>query len=361
MLPESNVVLRLPRVECEERYQLLELPLEIVKKVKGNYNLTIRGKPTDDAVLCTPDATFGLRSVLVSNSLLVCRDAGGSRSTLEIRDTSHQVIECVPRAPDLERIRTLLKPSQWEGMDSKKRKRDMWTRDQLGSVIQASEKELEMGLKERNVVEYQGRMMMLPSRHLVPLLNILLTLLVVHGKNSVCPIKPILSTLSDHDLTEDFVLVVLDLFGEVDDGTWTCNLEQVIREIGLGLLARLSGPVPSETFESDWHEQVGDTWAHLATLDLLKGNHLTQTDLRNTTITSFPVHELSLDPATRFSDLFLTRPKWLAEEMKPFLRGLVRDGDDKARDKLVGKYVRVVKTAAERGEATEVWWYPRKM
>jgi sister chromatid cohesion protein DCC1 len=40
--------------------------------------------------------------------------------------------------------------------------------------------------------------------------------------------------------------------------------------------------------------------------------------------------------------------------MAPFLRGLTRDGDNKERDKLVAKFVRVVK------EKEGVWWYPRR-
>ena len=40
--------------------------------------------------------------------------------------------------------------------------------------------------------------------------------------------------------------------------------------------------------------------------------------------------------------------------MKPFLKGLVREGDTKEMDKLVAKFVRVVKDGGES------WWYPRR-
>lgn len=134
-------------------------------------SLTIKGRPSDDAVLCTPTSTFLLRTVGISNSLLVCRPPTGtpSRPTLEIRDISHEVLECLPQAANLERIRTVLKESAWKGLDGdlsdprngvgKKRKRGegrRWTKRQMDSVIQASEAELERGLKERNVVEVEG-------------------------------------------------------------------------------------------------------------------------------------------------------------------------------------------------------------
>jgi sister chromatid cohesion protein DCC1 len=40
--------------------------------------------------------------------------------------------------------------------------------------------------------------------------------------------------------------------------------------------------------------------------------------------------------------------------MTPFLKGLYREGDTKERDKLVAKFVRVVK------EKDGAWWYPRR-
>lgn len=112
----------------------------------------------------------------ISNSLLVCLPPSPNdpsytltadeedRPTLQIRDICHQVLECVPVAPNLERIRTVLRASAWEGMGSGglgKRKREdgdgrkvkRWTKEQLRSVVQASEAELEQGLKERNVIE----------------------------------------------------------------------------------------------------------------------------------------------------------------------------------------------------------------
>jgi sister chromatid cohesion protein DCC1 len=97
---------------------------------------------------------------------MICRPPiNPERPTLEIRDISHEVLECVPQAANLERIRMVLRESAWGGLGSdlekksKKRKRGdvrKWTRAQLESVVQASEGELERGLRERNVVEIDG-------------------------------------------------------------------------------------------------------------------------------------------------------------------------------------------------------------
>ena len=93
---------------------------------------------------------------------MVCRQPKAKSDTLEIRDVSHEILELVPYAPNLERIRTLLRPTAWKGLGQSlstlgKRKRDRgWTRVQMESVIQGSDAELAGGLKERNVVEIDG-------------------------------------------------------------------------------------------------------------------------------------------------------------------------------------------------------------
>lgn len=153
-------------------------------------------------MLCTPSSTFLLRQITVSNSLLICRTPPGSGSGdaqapaaasapgIEIRGTNHHILECVPQAADLERIRRLLRDSQWGGMAAdaeegeraRKRRKvgdgsagaghggvrgnvsghgpgKRWTKGQLASVVQASQDELDRGLRERSVIEVDGELL----------------------------------------------------------------------------------------------------------------------------------------------------------------------------------------------------------
>ena len=112
-------------------------------------------------------------------------------------------------------------------------------------------------------------MLLLPSKHLVPLLSLLFTLLTIHQSHSSQPktpsakdivesrSQPIVDTLAeDHDLSPDFTLQVLGLFGEVIDGMWQCNVLSMIKEVGRGLLEGLSGHgISSENYLSDWEGQ----------------------------------------------------------------------------------------------------------
>ncbi|OWZ27930.1 sister chromatid cohesion protein DCC1 [Cryptococcus neoformans c45] len=399
-LPEKNVVLRFPPMPEgqesieEETYQLLELPPGLLKQVEALkdkedgqvFPLTIKGRPSDDATLCTADSTFLLRTVGISNSLLVCLPPSPDdpsytftideedRPTLQIRDICHQVLECVPVAPNLERIRTVLKASAWEGMGSGlgKRKREdgdgrkvkRWTKEQLRSVVQASEAELEQGLKERNVIEVDGRMLLLPSVHLKDFLNILLSLLAINSSKSAttAPSQSIIAALEEYDVPPSISVPALNLFGTVEDGQWTADVKRMVREVGLGILCAVKKNKRRDEFMSEWQEEVGETWREYTDLKLLEGEYLlSPPPLSALSFTSpspllsyFPLASLPLQPAERFAELFLTRQRWRPEEMAPFLRGLTRDGDNKGRDKLVAKFVRIVK------EKDGTWWYPRR-
>jgi sister chromatid cohesion protein DCC1 len=294
----------------------------------------------------------------------------------------------------------VLRESAWGGLGSdlekksKKRKRGdvrKWTRAQLDSVVQASEGELERGLRERNVVEIDGmsllafklmtgRMLLLPVKKLVPLLNLTLTLLTIHSSTTKgitsSSVEPMINGLAEHDLPKDLGRAVLELFGRVEEDVWEADITRMVTEVGKGLLEELRGEnQESDVFMYKWRDIVGEQWSEICNFKLLEVSHslverqsadrqgehlLTSPEgtakLTSTspTITPFPLHTLPLQPAIRFADLFLTRARWRPEEMTPFLKGLYRDGDNKERDKLITKFVRVVK------EKEGSWWYPRR-
>ena len=217
------------------------------------------------------------------------------RPTLEIRDISHEVLECVPQAANLERIRIVLRESAWGGLGSdagntsKKRKRGdirKWTRAQLESVVQASEGELERGLRERNVVEIDGmsfiaielmigRMLLLPVKKLVPLLNLALTLLTIHSSTTkgvtTSPVEPMLDGLAEHDLPKDLGRAVLDLFGSITEDVWEADTTRMVTEVGKGLLEELGGESQESTlFMYKWRDTVGEQWSEICNFKLLE-------------------------------------------------------------------------------------------
>jgi sister chromatid cohesion protein DCC1 len=77
----------------------------------------IKGGPEDDAVLCTQDKTYNIRSVTLSNSVLLVSPGphvDGSESQVVIQDSLNELLELVPAVPKLHRMNALLKEHEWE-------------------------------------------------------------------------------------------------------------------------------------------------------------------------------------------------------------------------------------------------------
>ena len=57
-------------------------------------------------------------------------------------------------------------------------------------------------------------------------------------------------------------------------------------------------------------------------MDMLKSEVLTESLGRETILKYFPVDRLSKDPARRFAELFVKRPRWQVKDLQPYLAGL---------------------------------------
>lgn len=85
-------------------------------------SLTIKGKSEDDAVLCTRDRTWDLRAISVSNTFLIVTaqdsaDASNDEDTTQsiyIQSELSQILEIVPAVAKVERLRALLRDSQYD-------------------------------------------------------------------------------------------------------------------------------------------------------------------------------------------------------------------------------------------------------
>ena len=79
-----------------------------------DFSLTIKGGPEDDAVLCTSDRTYNIRSVTLSNSILVVSSIPHIEDQVVIQDSLNELLELVPSVPKLHRMNVLLQEHVWE-------------------------------------------------------------------------------------------------------------------------------------------------------------------------------------------------------------------------------------------------------
>jgi len=355
-------------------FRLLELPPELCKLVESSAEarLTIRGQPDEDAVLCTPGKTYSLRSVVLSNSVLVVTRSSSTMHSNEdvvIRDQLHEVLEPVPCLPKLQKLNGLLRGKEYDegheedeedlsGEDDRPAKRRRYTFEDTREMLQASDQELTEGLKERRILVLKSFLRPIAPSHLTTVLELLLNALVsLSLSHESAPVEDLLSALEDdHEISRDVAQQVMEWFGEIDAGRWRMDVNLTVREVGLGILRVYKHDAISEAqFTQKWRTAVGDTFEAIVDLSLLAGNYLSRiSSLSNppaTELVYFPASALPADPAARFADLFLTRSRWKADEIVPFLADIVVDNKD--RDRVLLKYARVIT------DAEGVWYTAR--
>jgi sister chromatid cohesion protein DCC1 len=143
--------------------------------------LTIKGQSNEDAVLCTADKTFGMRSIGLSNTILVVTPFPDNCSTefaedaVVIRDQLNEVIELIPAVAKLQKLSVLIRDRLYdEGNEEEVEEHNgvvcapfhilitrsltsfpqqvRFTYDEAKSEIQASDAELDKGLKDRRIL-----------------------------------------------------------------------------------------------------------------------------------------------------------------------------------------------------------------
>ncbi|QRV79191.1 sister chromatid cohesion protein [Ceratobasidium sp. AG-Ba] len=355
------------------QFCLMELPADIVELVKkGDNNLTIRGQPDDDAVFCTKDKTYALRSVTLSNNFLIVSTNSGTPTDSQtekideivISGEAAEILELVPTVPRLENILGHLKGCEYYDEESDEEtyesnvndplRRRRVTFEDLRSIVQASDTELESGLRKSKILNLNGTLRPLPPTRLLDIL--VLTLVTIASQGLPEPPKPIpLRQLCTH-MEDDFqtspavMEQLASWYGSISkDNMWIMDVKAVVAEVGVGLLRDEQTPKEEQEFLERWREQVGDMFAAHVDIALLEGNCLSTPILASraaidgvstNTLSYYPRSALPSDPAQRFQSLFLTRPKWKTEEIQTYLEDIAVD--KKERERLMLKYTRQI-------------------
>ena len=165
-------------------------------------SFTIKGASEEDAVLCTAHRTYAVRSVVLSNTMGVVTADPTPREEADevedddacqevfIRDQLHEIIELVPCVPRLHKLNSLLRGQEYDeghededmnmsggendafggvvivhdpihkykelNIRTQPRKGRGLTYDDARMTIQASESELQKGLRDRRVLVLDG-------------------------------------------------------------------------------------------------------------------------------------------------------------------------------------------------------------
>ncbi|KAF8205052.1 sister chromatid cohesion protein Dcc1 [Pholiota molesta] len=346
-----------------DSFKLVELPPDLTALIENAINneedisLTIKGQPNEDAVLCTGDKTFAMRSIGLSNTILVVTPvqddyaSNFANDALAIRDQVSEIMELIPAVPKMHKLTGLLRERQYDDSSEDDIYEEdgtqiHYTYDDARAEIQASDAELDKGLKDRRILIINNELRPIKPEYLNRLLELILNLLIsLSMKYTSVSVEQLSSVLADgHEVPRAVSTQIMAWFGELKDGRWKMDVGSVVRELGLGILRNhRHDPISQGDLLLRWKTQVGDTFESLVSIGLLEGNYIESETINygdNLTLKYFPASDLPVDPAARFSDLFLTRKKWKGEDISPFLSDIAVNS--KERDKLLLKYCRTV-------------------
>ncbi|CAO3583264.1 unnamed protein product [Absidia cylindrospora] len=277
----------------------------------------------------------------------------------QVYDDLSSTIELLPCKARIGRLNTLFANTLYSGPENESTLDQQlsttspptfYTFDQLLSIVQASQVELERALVDMNTFVLDNYHRCIDTAYLHQMLDGLATNATILGYD----VRALSLEEAHACLDQDFATV--------PDPVRLAFLQAFMTDMTSSSLcldnfkvARFLGSIVLEMEKGrEWklHDFM-ETWVKLTrlvldmrpTLSVLEGLYYTterqvlqQPQLY---ISYFPVSELPTDPAERFTRLFMEKSQWTANDIYPYINDLARD--EKHRDALLLKFTRVQK------------------
>ncbi|RLN19262.1 hypothetical protein C2845_PM02G41870 [Panicum miliaceum] len=328
--------------------------------------VTVRGRPDEEAVLCTPSATYSMKFVGTSNSVFLIPPGEPSAPCLRPDNTNGDAnaadavaaaiklapgnIELVRTAPRLDKLRSLLRERPYildEDLgDGFQHQKGLYTWQDLCKLIQASDGELLDGLNTLSAVEIDGFWRTVDAHSMNTILDMILHNSVLHDwpLNAV-PENDVLSVMESDGFAHKIVTHCLNRFGtKVEQEArsfWSLDEKCVCLQFARRVLG--AGKMKLANFMDKWERSVPSGMR--VDLQMLEGEVLCDKLGAETWVHAFSVAHLPLTPAERFAALFRERLKWEWKDLQPYIRDLRVPGV--SSEGLLIKYTRRTQPSSE--------------
>ncbi|KXS13395.1 hypothetical protein M427DRAFT_156679 [Gonapodya prolifera JEL478] len=338
-----------------DSYRLLELPSDLVPLFQDEdgseddgSGLIIRGLPNDNLVLVTGDATFNVRGLQTSNSMLILGSEREDGSRQIVAQTS-TYLELTLATPKLERLKVLLMEHVFDPEEDQMEVSDVPALDTetLRSATQASDEELYKGLSELHAINIDGHWKILAPRYIKSLLlTIVYAAVAADQPLSRLDLDWCTSVLSDGERPPrgDVVEHVLHMFSEAEyPPIYSFSPPLISTFLGKYILKEHKS-LPLDSFMLGWRKETPPDCE--VDLKFLEGFYVTETAPGRsiTHIHYISKDDLSLEPKDRFQELFARKQRWEEAELLPFIRDLAPDR--KKLDVILLKFARVSRTGS---------------
>ncbi|KAJ3120749.1 hypothetical protein HK098_004256 [Nowakowskiella sp. JEL0407] len=373
-LPHERVVQN--SEDSRPRYKLLELPPGFPLSDSLNSTILFKGLPTDDAVICTESHTYLIRQVNTSNTMAIVNQ---QEEIYNIVSTTPSYLELIPTPPKLDRLKECLYESlvfEPDGVESDER---LYEYNELVDIVQASEKEIRMALKQLDAINMNGYVRIISPPYLSEILTKIIDETTEMGldlRKDVVSATHMINKIDDVD--SELIVHCLNIFSErnagevVDlDSEWDTlkGMEvklsewKVCKFIGKHILLGEKNGIELEKFMSLWNIAIPSSFE--VDIQMLKGMCIIENSSTYTSSSTIIQHipfELSPDPKQRISQLFELRTRWKGDDLAPFLLDFIKDvgnevdgleyfsiseTEKKKFDALLLKYCRKVKEGQE--------------
>ncbi|KAM0947210.1 putative sister chromatid cohesion protein Dcc1 [Dioscorea sansibarensis] len=347
---------------------LLEVDEKLLPDIL-NHRTCIRGQPDEDAVFCTPTATYAMKFVGTSNTVLLIPPGDATSSNPEVlsEDTDKQDIpmpqsiasvikvapgniELIQTAPRLEKLKTLLSQRPYrleEDLDDDLQlKSGLYRWEDLVELIQASEGEIRVGLKSLSAVELDGLWRLVDQKSMDGVLDMILNNSILHDWRLNALVEDeVLSIMESDGFPRRIVLHCLDTYGNALDGMEGCLWSLDENKVCLRFAVRVLGAekMKLDVFMEKWTRNAPSGMQ--VNLQMLEGEVLFEKIGIETWIRPFSVSALPSTPAERFGALFRERPKWEWKDLDPYIKDLKVPG--LSAEALLIKYTRRTQPSAD--------------
>ncbi|KAG6519706.1 sister chromatid cohesion protein DCC1-like [Zingiber officinale] len=365
--PGSSISIRYhPLFGVHDDLLLLEADEALLPDILNN-RVSIRGDKDEDAVLCTPSATYIMKFVGTSNSVYLIppgkpnhKDtfSDSEPNTSAIQEAVSSVLKVAPNimelvlvAPRLDKLKALLNEKHYtlnEDLEVESlSNHGLYKWQDLLEQIQASEQELRDGLKSLSAVEIDGFWRIIDEKTMEEMLYMLLNNSILHEwQLNALKEDEVISVMEADGYPSRITRHCLDTFGSMTESSsgsklWSLDEKRVC--VCFALKTLKEGMMKLESFLHKWKHGIPP--AMCTDLKMLEGEVLFEKLGIETWIRAFRVSALPSSPAERFASLFKERPKWEWKDLEPYIRDLRVPG--LSSEGLLIKYTRRTQPSAE--------------
>ncbi|KAJ3683505.1 hypothetical protein LUZ60_013732 [Juncus effusus] len=332
--------------------------------------VTVRGRPEEEAVLCSNSSTYAMKFVGTSNSMFLIPPGNPNPnplssesdplSSVSVLKVAPGCIELVRTAPRLDKLRSILKQRLYkleeeeEELEGGFGKEGLYTWRDLIGLVQASDEELREGLRALSAVEINGFWRIVDKKSINNVLNMVLTNSVLHDwpLNALVETE-VLSVMESDGFNSTIVKHCLEIFGsrvqkeseENKNILWGLDEKKVCVHFAEQVLGMNGGKMRLEGFVAKLmkNEPKGMRFD----LEMLQGEVLFEKIGAENWIKGFSVKDLPLSPFDRFKLLFKERAKWEWKDLEPYIRDLRVPG--LSFEGILIKYTRRTQSSADAG------------